>query len=227
MARDFARAMQRLAKTDRIDAATLAEFAAVLAQRPHCERFVRPLSEPEQQDLAALVTRRRQLVAMQLSERQRLCLARPVTRPSIDALLEALARQLDNLDAEPDLRLGGRGPLRQRLRVQPRPTTHPRRALRGATCPVHGHAHRHTIQPRHSRLLPASGGRRQAQENGLDRLHAQAHHPPQRHYPGPSERSKSASHCLTFNTVTHVMAATYRFRYSSSPRVIEKSKKAK
>ena len=33
MARDFARAMQRLAKTDRIDAATLAEFAAVLAQR--------------------------------------------------------------------------------------------------------------------------------------------------------------------------------------------------
>jgi len=100
MARDFARAMQRLAKTDRIDAATLAEFAAVLAQRPDGERFVRPLSEPEQQDLAALVTRRRQLVAMQLSERQRLRLARPVTRPSIEAILEAIARQLDEVDAE-------------------------------------------------------------------------------------------------------------------------------
>jgi transposase len=100
MARDFARAMQRLAKTDRIDAATLAEFAGVLAQRADCARFIRPLSEPEQQDLAALVTRRRQLVTMQLSERQRLRLARPITRPSIEALLDAIARQLDDVEAE-------------------------------------------------------------------------------------------------------------------------------
>jgi transposase len=92
--------MQRLAKTDRIDAATLAEFAGVLARRADCERFIRPLSEPEQQELAALVTRRRQLVTMQLSERQRLRLARPVTRPSIEALLEAIARQLNDVDAE-------------------------------------------------------------------------------------------------------------------------------
>jgi transposase len=100
MARDFARAMQRLAKTDRIDAATLAEFADVLARRPDAERFIRPLTDPEQQDLAALVTRRRQLVSIQLSERQRLRLARPVARPSIEALLEAIARQLDDLEAE-------------------------------------------------------------------------------------------------------------------------------
>ncbi len=99
-ARDFARAMQRLAKTDRIDAVTLAEFAGVLARRPDAERFIRPLSVPEQQDLAALVMRRRQLVTMQLSERQRLRLARPVTRPSIEALLAAIARQLDDVDAE-------------------------------------------------------------------------------------------------------------------------------
>jgi transposase len=100
MARDFARAMQRLAKTDRIDAASLAEFAGVLAARPDAERFIRPLTDPEQQDLAALVTRRRQLVSMQLSERQRLRLARPVARPSIEALLEAIARQLDDVEAE-------------------------------------------------------------------------------------------------------------------------------
>lgn len=100
MAHDFARAMQRLAKTDRIDAASLAEFAGVLARRPDAERFIRPLSDPEQQDLAALVTRRRQLVSMQLSERQRLRLARPVARPSIEALLEAIARQLDDVEAE-------------------------------------------------------------------------------------------------------------------------------
>jgi len=100
MARDFARAMQRLAKTDRIDAATLAELAGVLARRPDAERFIRPVSEPEQQDLAALVTRRRQLVAMQLSERQRLRLARPVARPSIEAMIEAIKRQLDDVEAE-------------------------------------------------------------------------------------------------------------------------------
>lgn len=100
MARDFARAMQRLAKTDRIDAATLAEFAAVLARRPDCERFVRPLSDPAQQDLAALVTWRRQPVGMQLSERQRLRLARPVTRPSIHALLEVIACQFEDVDVK-------------------------------------------------------------------------------------------------------------------------------
>ncbi len=92
--------MQRLAKTDRIDAVTLAEFVVFLARRPDAERFIRPLSVPEQQDLAALVMRRRQLVTMQLSERQRLRLARPVTRPSIEALLAAIARQLDDVDAE-------------------------------------------------------------------------------------------------------------------------------
>jgi transposase len=100
MARDFARAMQRLAKTDRIDAATLAELAAALASRADAERFIRPVSEPAQQDLAALVTRRRQLVAMQVAERQRLKLARPVARPSIEALLEAIGRQLDEVEAE-------------------------------------------------------------------------------------------------------------------------------
>ena len=61
---------------------------------------MRPLSDSVQQDLAALVTRRRQLVAMQLSGRQRLRLARPVTRPSIHALLEGIACQLSDIDAK-------------------------------------------------------------------------------------------------------------------------------
>lgn len=37
---------------------------------------------------------------MQLSERQRLRLARPVTRPGIEALLSAIAQQLDEVDGE-------------------------------------------------------------------------------------------------------------------------------
>ena len=80
--RDFAKATGKLAKTDRIDAQGLAEFAALLAQRPDAERFTRALPEPAQQDLAALVTRRRQLTTMLLSERQRLRLARPWPAPA-------------------------------------------------------------------------------------------------------------------------------------------------
>ena len=100
MPRDFARSVLRLAKTDRIDAQTLARFAGVLAQQPDCARFVRPVSSAEQQDLAAMVTRRRQLVSMQVSERQRLRLARAITRPSIEALLDLIARQLKDVEGE-------------------------------------------------------------------------------------------------------------------------------
>jgi transposase len=59
-ARDFAKAMGRLTKTDRIDAAMLAELAAVLVRRDNVARFIRPLTDAQQQALAALVTHRRQ-----------------------------------------------------------------------------------------------------------------------------------------------------------------------
>ena len=100
MGRDFARSMQRLAKTDRIDAETLAQFAAALARRPDCDRFIRPLSTPEQQDLDALVTRRRQLVTMHVSEEQRLRLARSITRPSIEKVVAAIELQLKDIEAD-------------------------------------------------------------------------------------------------------------------------------
>ena len=44
-ARDFAKSMGRLAKTDRIDARMLAEFAAVLVRRDDLARFLRPLAD--------------------------------------------------------------------------------------------------------------------------------------------------------------------------------------
>ena len=99
-ARDFAKATGNLAKTDRIDAQVLAEFAELLARRPDADRFCRALPEPAQQDLAALVTRRRQLTAMLLSERQRTRLARPVARTSIDATIKFLRRQHDDVEAQ-------------------------------------------------------------------------------------------------------------------------------
>ena len=56
--RDFARALGSLEKTDRLDAAVLAAFAARIQPTP------RPLADDLQADLHALVTRRRQLVEM-------------------------------------------------------------------------------------------------------------------------------------------------------------------
>jgi len=94
-ARDFARAMGRLAKTDRIDASVLAEFAAVLHARGHQPRA---LASVEQRELVALVARRRQLVVMLVSERQRLAVAHARARPSIEAVIELLLKQLADID---------------------------------------------------------------------------------------------------------------------------------
>jgi transposase len=99
-ARDFAKSMGHLAKTDRIDARMLAEFAGVLARRDDLASFIRPLADAQQQALAAMVTRRRQLVTMMLSERQRLQLAIAVVRPSIEAMIEAIRKQLDDVEAQ-------------------------------------------------------------------------------------------------------------------------------
>ena len=99
-ARDFAKSMGRLAKTDRIDARMLAEFAGVLARRDDLASFIRPLADAQQQAMAAMVTRRRQLVTMMLSERQRLQLAIAVVRPSIEAMIEAIRKQLDDVEAQ-------------------------------------------------------------------------------------------------------------------------------
>lgn len=98
--REFARSMGQLAKTDRIDARILAELAAVLVRRDDFGRFLRPLPDSEQQDLAALVGRRRQLVTMLGSERQRLAQARATVRPSIEAIILAIRSQLDLVEGE-------------------------------------------------------------------------------------------------------------------------------
>ena len=99
-ARDFARAVGRLAKTDRVDAQALAEFAAVLIRRDDLHRFIQPLPNEQQRELAALVTRRRQLLTMLGSERLRLQLATTQVRPSIEAMIAAIKAQLDDVEAQ-------------------------------------------------------------------------------------------------------------------------------
>lgn len=99
-ARDFARAMGYLAKTDRIDAHALAMLAQVLARHPERDKFVKALPTAEQQVLQALVARRRQLVTMLVAERNRLAISHKAARPSIEGLIKAIRAQLDIVEGE-------------------------------------------------------------------------------------------------------------------------------
>jgi transposase len=86
--RDFAKALGHLAKSDTIDAQVLARFAARVQPEP------RPLPDAAQQALAALVTRRRQLVEMLTAERNRLLLAKGRIRQSVQAHIHYLEQEL-------------------------------------------------------------------------------------------------------------------------------------
>lgn len=99
-ARDFAKAMGYLAKTDRIDARVLAQLAEVLARHPERDKLVKPLPSADAQQLQAWVVRRRQLVAMLVAERQRLAVAHPAARPSIETIIAALKQELDRTEGE-------------------------------------------------------------------------------------------------------------------------------
>ena len=96
-ARDFARCMGKLAKTDRIDAQALHGFATVLDAQGHKPRA---LADEQQRELTALVTRRRQLVAMLVAERQHLSVAHAKAKPGITAIMAAIQGQLDDVSGQ-------------------------------------------------------------------------------------------------------------------------------
>jgi transposase len=99
-ARDFARAMGYLAKTDRIDARVLAQMAEVINRHPERGRFIRALPDAERQVLAAMVVRRRQLITMLVAERNRLYPAHPQSRKSINIIIKALEEELSRIDED-------------------------------------------------------------------------------------------------------------------------------
>lgn len=96
-ARDFTKAIGRLAKTDSLDAAVLAHFAEAVRPQP------RPLPDATTRSLDDLVTRRRQLVQMRTAERNRLSCspARRVAK-GIEAHIRWLEKQLAKLDDDMD-----------------------------------------------------------------------------------------------------------------------------
>jgi transposase len=95
--RSFAKAVGQRAKTDPIDAAVIAHFAAATQPEP------RPLPDEATRMLADLVGRRRQIIEMIGAERQReKRVTLPRLRKSIARLLKALEKELASLDADID-----------------------------------------------------------------------------------------------------------------------------
>ena len=97
--RDFARASGRLAKTDRLDAQCLAHFAATL------QPALTPMPEAATLELELILARRRQLMLMLISEKNRLSglsgprkVARVVS--SLERIIKTLKKELEDLDTE-------------------------------------------------------------------------------------------------------------------------------
>lgn len=99
-ARDFARSMGKLAKTDRIDARILAQLGHTLMLRDDLRKLIKPLADERQRMLQALVTRRRQLLAMRVAEAQRAGGPDRRMRKSLNIILKALDRELARIEQE-------------------------------------------------------------------------------------------------------------------------------
>lgn len=92
-ARRFAQSTGRTAKTDALDARLLALFAERI--RPE----VRPLPDAAARELAALLARRRQLIAMRTAETNRLgTAAAAAVRADLEAHIAYLSRQVEEMD---------------------------------------------------------------------------------------------------------------------------------
>ena len=96
--RDFARSTGQLAKNDQLDARILAHFGE--AVRPP----IRPLRDADTQVFGAMLARRRQMVAILVAEKNRLSRALPEVRPRIEAHINWLGQELNDLEANFDKR---------------------------------------------------------------------------------------------------------------------------
>ncbi len=94
--RQFARSAGLLAKTDKIDARLLAHFAEAIQPRPTT------LPSEQEQYLAMLSDRRRQVLGMRVAEINRLNTVPEPMRKFVEASIDFLNRQLAELQAEID-----------------------------------------------------------------------------------------------------------------------------
>jgi transposase len=92
--RSFAKATGILAKTDAIDARVIARFAE--AVKPE----VRQLKDRQTSELAAFVTRRRQIIEMIVAEKNRLKLANKRNKKDIKDHIRWLQKRLDRIETD-------------------------------------------------------------------------------------------------------------------------------
>ena len=92
--RDFAKATGKLAKTDKIDAAVIAHYAAAIMPE------VRPLLNKQEQKLSALTSRRRQLVEMRAVEKNHKEHAYlPEINTSVETVIQKLTTEIESIEA--------------------------------------------------------------------------------------------------------------------------------
>ena len=92
--RDFAKSTGKLAKTDRLDARAIAHFAEAI--KPEA----RYLADEESREIAAMMSRRRQLVEMMVAEKNRLHTCHPNLTAEIKEHLEWMEQRLRALEDE-------------------------------------------------------------------------------------------------------------------------------
>ena len=102
---DFAKSMGQLSKTDKVDARMLRDFADVLARHKERSKYITAMMEPQRQELADLMTRRRQLLEMRVAEGHRLEHSRGRAVRSIQSVIKTLDKQLAVIDADIDAHL--------------------------------------------------------------------------------------------------------------------------
>lgn len=99
-ARDFAKSLGHLAKTDKVDARCLRDFADVLARHKDRAKFITLPSDPQREELAILMTRRRQLVEMRVAESNRLDTAGKAAKRSLLTVIRTLDKQIELIDRQ-------------------------------------------------------------------------------------------------------------------------------
>lgn len=93
-ARDFAKSLGRLAKTDKIDALMLARFGESVRPEP------RDMPDEQAIQLQALLVRRRQLIEMLVAEKNRMHTTHRTVRLHLQQHIDWLQKELDEIDRD-------------------------------------------------------------------------------------------------------------------------------
>ena len=103
--RDFAKAINKLAKTDKIDSQIIALFAKDI--KPECRSY----NDETLRELTALITRRNQLLNMITAEKNRLEVSHKSVKNDILSLIRTLEKRLRRIDEDIDNFLKKEGPI--------------------------------------------------------------------------------------------------------------------